>query len=137
MVPMLEMIRRQAMKHIAKRHITSMSHEGVCSKYVAELLKEEKKIADECLTTPATRRVFEVSVDNNRHNVNTIRNTCSCEKWQISRVSCEHAYGAMIDKGLNVDEYVSSFFSTMMWRYIYTTNLEPVRGPRVWIKSDL
>ena len=137
MVPMLEMIRRQAMERIAKRHITSMKHEGVCSKYVAKLLAEEKKIADECVTTPATRGVFEVSVDNDRHNVNTIRHTCSCGKWQISGVPCEHAYGAMIDKGLKVDDYVSNFFSTMMWQYIYNTNLEPVRGPRVWMKSGL
>ncbi|XP_022552294.1 uncharacterized protein LOC111203118 [Brassica napus] len=102
MVPMLEMIRKQAMEHIAKRHIASMRHEGVCSKYVAKLLAEEKKIADECVTTPATRGVFEVSVDNDRYNVNTIRHTCSYGKWQISGVPCEHAYGAMIDKGLIV-----------------------------------
>ncbi|XP_056863534.1 uncharacterized protein LOC108834178 [Raphanus sativus] len=137
MVPMLEMISWQAMVRIAKRHITSMRHEGVCSKYVVNLLGEEKKIADECVMTPATRGVFEVSVDNDRHNVNTIRHTCSCGKWQISGVPCEHAYGAMIDKGLNVDDYVSNFFSTLMWQYIYNTILEPVRGPRVWMKLGL
>ena len=137
MVPMLEMIRRQAMKRIAKRNIASHKHDGMRTKYVAKMLTEEKKIADLCTTTPGTRGVFEVTYEENSYSVNTIRHTCSCGKWQISGVPCEHAYGAMIDAGLNADQYVSDFFSTLMWQYTYNLNLEPVRGPRVWMKSGL
>lgn len=46
--PRLKMIRRHAMMdHIAKRHITSNRHEGLCMKYIVKLLAVEKKIADD------------------------------------------------------------------------------------------
>lgn len=41
----------------------------------------------------------------------------------------------MIDAGLDVDAYVSSYFSKELWQLNYENNMEPVRGPRFWMKS--
>lgn len=40
---------------------------------------------------------------------------CSCGKWQINGIPCERAYGAMIEAGLDAEDYISGFFSTDLW----------------------
>ncbi|XP_056846567.1 uncharacterized protein LOC108834338 [Raphanus sativus] len=134
-VPMLETIRRQAMVRIAKRRKKSERREEKFTKYVVEILKAEKEDADKCITTPCTHGVFEVRLGTSGYNVNTSRKTCTCGKWQITGIPCEHAYGAMIDAGLDVEDYVSDFFSTSIWRMTYSESISTVRGPRFWMKK--
>ncbi|XP_018448497.1 uncharacterized protein LOC108819996 [Raphanus sativus] len=135
-VPMLETIRRQAMVRIAKRRKKSLRRQQRFTKYVVKMLEEEKEDADKCITTPGTHGVFDVRLSGQTYDVNTNRMTCTCGKWQITGIRCEHAYGAMIDVGLNVDDYVSEFFSTNLWQQTYGESISTVRGPRFWMKKD-
>ncbi|KAG7583923.1 Zinc finger PMZ-type [Arabidopsis suecica] len=135
MIPMLDTIRRQAMHRMVKRHNKSKNHEGMFTEYVAKILAKEKKDASKCETTPATHGVYEVMLYGNDYSVNTKKRTCTCGKWQISGIPCEHAYGAMIDYDMNVESYVSGFFSTDLWRDNYEQSIHPMRGPRFWMTS--
>ncbi|XP_019087271.1 PREDICTED: uncharacterized protein LOC104727518 [Camelina sativa] len=135
MIPMLETVRRQAMHQMVKRHNKSKNHEGRFTEYVAKILAEQKKDANKCDTTPSTHGVYEVMLYGNKNSVNTKRRTCTCGKWQISGIPCEHAYGAMIDYDMNVEDYVSGFFSTDLWRDNYEQSIHPMRGPRFWMTS--
>ncbi|XP_020887134.1 uncharacterized protein LOC110230003 [Arabidopsis lyrata subsp. lyrata] len=135
MIPMLDTIRRQAMNRMVKRHNKSKNHEGMFTEYVAKILAKEKKDASKCETTPATHGVYEVMLYGNDYSVNTKKRKCTCGKWQISGIPCEHAYGAMIDYDMNVESYVSGFFSTDLWRDNYEQSIHPMRGPRFWMTS--
>ena len=88
-----------------------------------KILKAEKEDADKCITTPCTHGVFEVRLGNSGYDVNTSRRTCTCGKWQITGIPCEHAYGAMIDAGLDVEDYISEFFSTSLWKMTYNQSI--------------
>lgn len=63
--------------------------------------------------------------------------TCTCGKWQITGIPCEHAYGAMIDANLDVEKYISEFFSTSIWQMTYSDSIETVRGQSFWMKKGL
>ncbi|XP_033148218.1 uncharacterized protein LOC103837053 [Brassica rapa] len=134
-VPMLETIRRQAMIRIAKRKKKSERRQERFTKYVVKILEEQKEDADKCITTPCTHGVFDVRLSSNTYDVNTTRRTCSCGKWQITGIPCEHAYGAMIDVGLDVEDYISEFYSTSLWQLTYSQSINTVRGPRFWMKK--
>lgn len=134
-VPMLETIRRQAMVRIAKRNKKSERRAEKFTKYVVKMLESEKEDAEKCITTPCTHGVFEVSLYRCSYDVNTTRMACTCGKWQITGIPCEHAYGAMIDAGLDVENYVSEFFSTSIWRMTYNDSINTVRGPRFWMNG--
>lgn len=86
MVPMLEMIRRQAMARNAKRRLKSEKWEGRSSKYVHKTLALEKEHADKCTTTPASHGVYQVFLYANNYTVNTKKGTCTCGKWQITGI---------------------------------------------------
>lgn len=81
--------------------------------------------------------MFEVRLSENTYDVNTTRMTCTCGKWQITGIPCEHAHGAMIDANLDVEKYISEFFSTSIWRMSYSDSIKMVRGPRFWMKKGL
>ncbi|KAL0898690.1 hypothetical protein Bca101_082651 [Brassica carinata] len=132
---MLETIRRQAMLRIAKRNKKSQRRQKKITKYVTDMLESEKEDADKCITTPCTHGVFDVRLGSGSYDVNTTRRTCTCGKWQITGIPCEHAYGAMIDVGLDAEDYVSDFFSTHIWQMTYSDSIRTVRGPRFWMKK--
>ena len=134
-VPMLETIRRQAMLRIAKRNKKSQREQKKFTKYVVDMLKSEKEDADKCITSPCTHGVFDVRLESNSYDVNTTRRTCTCGKWHITRIPFEHVYGAMIDAGLDADDYVSEFFSTHIWQMTYSDSINTVRGPQFWMKK--
>ncbi|CAE6224026.1 unnamed protein product [Arabidopsis arenosa] len=136
LIPMLETIRRQGMQRITKRNRKSRNHQGRFSEYVAEILASEKKDADRCTTYRCTHGVFEVYIDGNSDRVEMQKSICSCGKWQLTGIPCEHAYGAMIDAGLDVEDYVSDFYSTEMWRDNYETATSPMRGPKYWMNDS-
>jgi len=128
MIPMFDTIRRQAMERMVKRHNKS-NHEGMYIEYVAKILAKEKKDANKCETFPATPGIYEVMLYGNDYLVNTKKRTCTCGKWQISGIPCKHVYGAMIDYDMNVENYVSGFFSTDLWQVNYEQSIHPMRGP--------
>ncbi|XP_020869092.1 uncharacterized protein LOC110228532 [Arabidopsis lyrata subsp. lyrata] len=136
LVPMLETIRRQGMERITKRNKKANKHQGRFSEYVVDILALEKPVAERCKTWRCTHGIFEVFIDGNSHKVDMQNKTCSCGKWQITGIPCEHAYGAMIDAGLDPENYVSLFFSTDLWRDTYERATNPLRGPKYWMNSS-
>lgn len=138
LVPMLETIRRHAMGRITKRNLKIENWKKKLSEYATDILESEKEDAMRCEITKGTHGRFEVHLDGNSHfvNLSTGKWECSCCKWQITGIPCEHTYGAILDVGKDVDEFVSPFFSTEVWKEVYDTGPGPVRGPRFWITNN-
>ncbi|CAA7018440.1 unnamed protein product [Microthlaspi erraticum] len=135
-IPMLETIRRQAMARNSKRSKKSEKWAGRYTKYVKLVLAEEEKNAKKCEVTHASHGRYEVELFGQKHSVNTTKKTCTCFKWQISGIPCEHAYGAMLDAGLDTDNYIYDCFSTSKLQDCYSENIKPMRGPHFWMHGS-
>ncbi|XP_010431263.1 PREDICTED: uncharacterized protein LOC104715567 [Camelina sativa] len=131
-VAMLEAVRRLAMVRIAKRSALSHSHEGICTPYVKRFLAEEHKAASMCFVHPSTNGAYEVYLGYDKHRVNLNERTCTCMKFQICGIPCEHAYGLILKKTLEAEDYVCEWFRTFKWKENYTEGIIPQRGPRYW-----
>ncbi|XP_010451291.1 PREDICTED: uncharacterized protein LOC104733413 [Camelina sativa] len=136
-VPMLETIRRLAMVRIAKRSAESHDHNGRCTPYVSKFLAKEIEKASECQIRRSTNDSYEATLSGVSHRVSLTERTCTCQKWQICGIPCEHAYGVMIDRKFEVEDYVCFWFRTPMWRRNYTEGLVPQRGPAYWPSTNL
>ncbi|XP_013594896.1 PREDICTED: uncharacterized protein LOC106303080 [Brassica oleracea var. oleracea] len=135
-VPMFETIRRLAMARIAKRSAISHAHKGICTPYATEFLKVEKKKATECTITRSTNGMYEAKLGGCTHRVSSDRWTCTCMKFEICGIPCEHAYGVILHKKLKAEDFVCKWFRTSMWRRNYTDCLIPVRGARFWPQTS-
>ncbi|XP_018435783.1 uncharacterized protein LOC108808082 [Raphanus sativus] len=132
-VPMLETIARLAMVRIAKRDVICSSHEGLCTPYVIEMLESLHKKASESMVRPSTNQTYESTTSNGcAHRVSLASRTCSCRRWEITGISCEHAYGVMLSKGLEAQDYVVHWFKTPIWRRTYAEGIVPLRGAKFW-----
>ncbi|XP_010445515.1 PREDICTED: uncharacterized protein LOC104728189 [Camelina sativa] len=140
-VAMLEVVRRLAMVPIAKLSALSHSHEvlcvfmylsRICTPYVKRFLAEEHKAASLCFVHPNTNGAYEVYLGYDKHKVNLNERTCTCMKFQICGIPCEHAYGLIFKKTLEAEDYVCEWFRTFKWKENYMEGIIPQTGPRYW-----
>ncbi|XP_024004844.1 uncharacterized protein LOC112081996 [Eutrema salsugineum] len=132
LVPMLETIAKLAMVRIAKRSAKAINHQGICTSYVSKYLAELLEDASKCIVQPSTNMQYYLRLHGCAYRVDLTARTCSCRRWQITGIPCEHAYGVMIKKGIEAQHYVCHWFRTEMWRDTYTDGVIPVRGARFW-----
>ncbi|CAE6013168.1 unnamed protein product [Arabidopsis arenosa] len=102
---MLETIKRLAMVRIAKRSVESHTHTWSCTPYVALVLSGEHKVASLAKVSTSTNEMYEVRHGLDSHRVCLKSYTCTCHKWQIRGIPCEHAYGVILDKKLSPEDY--------------------------------
>ncbi|KAG7582076.1 Zinc finger SWIM-type [Arabidopsis suecica] len=129
-------IRRLAMVRIAKRSVESHTYTGSCTPYVALFLSKEHKFASLAKVTTSTNGMYEVRHGIDSHRVCLKSYTCTCQKWQICGIPCEHAYGVILDKKLAPEDYVCHWFRTSTWKRNYTDGLCPQRGPKFWPETN-
>lgn len=138
LVPMMETIRRQAMARITKRKEKILKWKKKISEYVSDILEKEEEEAMRCEVLKGTHGKFEIWVDGNSNGLNLTSGKweCSCCKWQVTGIPCEHAYAAIIDVGKDVEDFVSPFFGSQVWLEQYETGPDPVRGHRFWMTNN-
>ncbi|XP_024016569.1 uncharacterized protein LOC112089933 [Eutrema salsugineum] len=132
LVPMLETIARMAMVRIARRGYKVMDWQSVCTPYVIDYLALEHKKARLCQVYISTNSTFEVKLSGCSYRVSLIDRTCTCRRWEITGIPCEHAYAVIINKMLEAEDYVCHWFRTALWRRTYQEGLVPMRGARFW-----
>ena len=105
---------------------------GICTPYVVDFLAAEHKDASKCIVTRSTNGMYEVKLGWCTYRVSLERRTCTCKKFEICGIPCEHAYGVMLQKKLAPENFVCHWFCTAMWRRNYAEGLVPVRGAPFW-----
>ena len=80
--------------------------------------------------------MYEVRHGLDLHRVCLKEYICTCKKWQICGIPCEHAYGVIIHKKLDPEDFVCQWFKTAMWKRNYTDGICPQRGPKFWPETD-
>lgn len=131
-VLMLETIARLAMVRIAKRDVIASSHEGVCTPYVIDMLESLHEKASACTVKPSTNMTYASTLNGCAHRVSLVNRTCSCRRWEITEIPCEHAYGVMMTRGLEAQDFVAHWFRTTIWRQTYAEGIVPLWGAKFW-----
>ncbi|XP_020891538.1 uncharacterized protein LOC9324683 isoform X2 [Arabidopsis lyrata subsp. lyrata] len=136
-MPMLETIRRLEMTRISLRKAIANSHPGKFTTYVQKFLDEEHEDAAKCTIWPCTSGKFEVKISGQSERVDMTLKKCTCCKWDICGIPCQHAYGVILKNNLNPDDYVSDWFLTSRLRETYNEAMIPQRGSNYWARGDV
>ena len=70
--------------------------------------------------------IFEVLENTKSYVVHLNEQTCSCGYWQLLKIPCKHACGAIACNKQSVAQYVSHFYSTDKYRAAYQYPIQPV-----------
>ncbi|CAL4988960.1 unnamed protein product [Urochloa decumbens] len=73
-----------------------------------------------------------------RHTVNLEQRTCSCKKWQLTGLPCNHAISLICSyRGLELEDYVHSCYSVSKFKAAYEGWIEPIPDKTHWPQVDL
>ncbi|XP_010557976.1 PREDICTED: uncharacterized protein LOC104826793 [Tarenaya hassleriana] len=136
MIDMLEDIRRQTMKRIAKMSKVS----GKCiTEFTPRTMIELEKSRNQsrfCFVTPSGRGIYEVMEFGISYSVDLSGHSCACRKWDLTGVPCQHSLAVINFKKDKLSGYISEYFLTSRWVAMYENNILPVNGQPLWQKVD-
>ena len=94
------------------------------------MLESLHEKASKCMVQPSTNQTYESTSNDCVHRVSLENKTCSCRRWEITGIPCEHAYGVMLKKGLEAQDFVVHWFRIATWRCTYAEGIVPLRGEK-------
>ena len=102
---------------------------------ILEKLEFSKIDARNCLIDFGGYKTFKVShCDGSQHIVNLFKRTCTCGKWQLTRIPCGLGVIAIYkDKG-RLKNYVDSCYSKKTFLKCYGYHINSMLGEEIWPK---
>ena len=101
-----------------------------------EKLEVMKKFARYCVPLRADVGLWQVSSGDHTYEVNLAQRTCSCRKWDLSGLPCNHAVSAIYKSGEYPEDYVSHFYKRDMYHKSYGPVFYPMPQQHAWTKTD-
>ncbi|KAK8675769.1 hypothetical protein V6N13_033832 [Hibiscus sabdariffa] len=113
----------------------------VADKYIGTLCPKIQKKLDlaiehsaRCWPTRAGDQMYQVSCGpSNQHAVDLKCFTCTCRKWDLTRIPCSHAVSCMVLENLKPESFVHSCYKIETQQLIYKSLIKPMRGPNQWV----
>ncbi|XP_031124333.1 uncharacterized protein LOC116027047 [Ipomoea triloba] len=143
LVSCLETIRKLLMKKLFDSRQKSRSWKGPFCPNIMKKISIIEKATARCLGTQCDENLFEIRsvvllgvVE--QHIVDLSRFTCSCMRWDLTGIPCQHAVRAIWMKHGNgsVDEYVDPCYSIWSYQTTYGKSIKPLAGPMEWPRSE-
>ncbi|XP_015934181.1 uncharacterized protein LOC107460337 [Arachis duranensis] len=82
------------------------------------------------------RKRFEVSRKASKVDVDLIKYTCSCNKWQLTSMPCIHALAAIRKRRDQPQDYVHPWLCMESIRRIYAHCIQPVPSSEFWARTE-
>ncbi|KAK4407879.1 hypothetical protein Sango_0368900 [Sesamum angolense] len=80
---------------------------------------------------------YEVSCyDGVGYVVNLQNHTCTCRKWDLTGIPCNHGMSAICSQSLKPKDFVNSCYSVATFIEVYKHAILPVNGPKLWEKAE-
>lgn len=90
-----------------------------------------------CIPSWAADDLFEVKSFSDKYIVNLLQHSCTCRKWDLIGIPCQHAISAIFLKHEDVEDYVSHWYTVETYRKSYEHIIYPVPSEKFWDDSGL
>ncbi|XVF65088.1 hypothetical protein PTKIN_Ptkin09bG0218700 [Pterospermum kingtungense] len=141
-ISMLEEIRIYVMKRLVLKREYMKKWKTNYAPRILERLEKSRKLAGKWEVEwngSAKHEVYWDDAENHLRESYTVRlqnHSCTCRKWDISGVPCQHAVAAIMYEGADPLSYLSEYFCKEMYKKAYMHMLNPVKGQMFWPKSN-
>ncbi|XP_076905840.1 uncharacterized protein LOC143561732 [Bidens hawaiensis] len=75
--------------------------------------------------------------------VDLVKRTCTCRRWELTGIPCEHVVATIWNKALNggrvgaVESWVNPVHRMDTWRQVYSFKINPINGRPLWPRSQM
>ncbi|KAL0360355.1 UNVERIFIED_CONTAM: hypothetical protein Sradi_3720000 [Sesamum radiatum] len=74
----------------------------------------------------------DILLNNLRYIVDLGQHTCSCRKWDVSGIPCQHAMSAICNQVKDPKDYVHKYYWVDTYLKVYENVIYPINGPSLW-----
>ncbi|XP_021727672.1 uncharacterized protein LOC110694816 [Chenopodium quinoa] len=106
-------------------------------KFLDEEAYEIDFVARSCVVQPSRENTFEVLLKDNQVLVNLEKETCTCYHWELTDISCLHAYACMLDMRGDIKAYVDPYYTMDTYMAAYELVVQPMPSPKHWEKVQM
>lgn len=132
------------MKRIVVVHKLISKSDGPLTPYATRAFNEIKEKASQYTVLMAGRGRFQVTGLStfDQCSVNVNDRTCTCRKWQLTGMPCQHGVAAIWNMGQNgvqtgiVESWVDEVYWLETWKRVYFNTIEPINGREFWVPSE-
>ncbi|XP_057719633.1 uncharacterized protein LOC130934061 [Arachis stenosperma] len=133
---MCEEIRCYLMRWMVNHKRVLENHSGrlapVQEKRMEKLLNLSTKWTAEWVGDNERKR-FEISQKGTKVDVDLIRHSCSCNRWQLTGMPCLHAFAAIRKRHDTPHDYVHPWLCMESIRRTYAHCIKPIPSPEFWV----
>ena len=133
---MLEGIRNKLMvKYSGTRAKAQRTRWEITPTYT-QAVAESKKWSRDCTARNCDVGLWQVTSASRVLAVNLVERTCTCRKWDVTGIPCNHAVAAIIKVEQQIEDYVHDFFKKPLYQETFKHVIYPVPGPEDWTRTD-
>ncbi|XP_058180558.1 uncharacterized protein LOC131299036 [Rhododendron vialii] len=135
----IETIRKQLMVKYVQRLEFSQKFKGKLCPSIGKKVEKKKVKARGLAVIYSGGTVFEVTSTNKTFVVDIGDHSCTCRKWDLSGIPCNHACAAIITHKALPEDYVNQCYTTDTFVRTYNYRINPIPDKSLWpqTKCDL
>ncbi|XP_047254548.1 uncharacterized protein LOC107844456 isoform X1 [Capsicum annuum] len=107
----------------------------ICRRY-NDLLELNEAKSTRMRVVPATDYVYTGLHENRRYIICLEKKTCTCQRFQIDKIPCAHAYAVLKSKHFEADDYCSNLYKPVAMLDTYEIPLLPLPDRSTWEIPD-
>ncbi|XP_048494366.1 uncharacterized protein LOC104908537 [Beta vulgaris subsp. vulgaris] len=133
----MEWIRRYVMRRSCEKLTGVEKQIGRLMPYVAKVFEWISIEAQNCFLVQSTLDEWEVNHKEQQHVVNLSARSCTCRKWELTGIPCQHAFACLVKRRQNPEDFVDDYYSKATYLKAYSIHVRPMPGMSQWEKNDM
>ncbi|XP_021776004.1 uncharacterized protein LOC110739829 [Chenopodium quinoa] len=126
----MEWMRRYMMKRHNEKWEVANKMDGKVVPYVTKLFERVERAARHYIVQVSRGDSYEVELNGDRVLVDIGNMTCTCYHWQLTGISCVHGFACILDKRVDLEDFVDVYYTRQKYLYAYEEPVKPMPGPK-------
>ncbi|KAG8363829.1 hypothetical protein BUALT_Bualt19G0062900 [Buddleja alternifolia] len=137
---MLETIREWMMTRLQVNRDKAKQkwHSKVCPK-IRTIMAKNIELAADCVPIKSNELHYEVGTwfGASKYTVDLGKHFCSCRKWDLSGIPCQHAMSAICSQVKDPEDYVHEYYWVDTYHKVYEHAIYLINGSSLWKETGL
>nr|CAD1830065.1 unnamed protein product [Ananas comosus var. bracteatus] len=129
---LVEETRKKTACYFYQRKNNGENITSVVTPYAEKILGSSRETSRFYTLNPSTDVLFQVIAADRTDAVDLSKKTCSCKRWDIDGIPCNHAMAAISFRLRDPYDFVEDWFMTSTYRSTYNDCVPPTRGKEQW-----
>lgn len=132
-ITLMEMVRCYIMKRIQAKSSEVSKWKSHVGPRIHKLIESNKLRSGHYIPSYSGDLAFQVvGMYGDQYVVDLKTKKCACRRWCLNGVPCAHAIACILQRGLNVYDFVHESLTKSTYEKVYQNFIRPINGPDLW-----